>query len=47
MKKDSNKEDEKRTKAEIDVLLRRVDALPLLDSRHEDQILGYDEDGTP
>ncbi len=28
-------------------LLRRVDALPVLDSRPEEEILGYDRDGIP
>jgi antitoxin VapB len=32
---------------QIDDLLRRVDALPTLDSRSEDEILGYDERGLP
>jgi hypothetical protein len=32
---------------EIDDLLRRVDALPNLDSRAEAEILGYGEDGLP
>ena len=27
--------------------LRRVDALPVLDERSPEQILGYDEDGLP
>jgi antitoxin VapB len=33
--------------AEIDVILRRCRALPLLDDRTEDEILGYDENGLP
>ncbi len=32
---------------QIEDLLRRVDALPTLDSRPEDEILGYGEDGIP
>ncbi|MBZ5613029.1 MAG: type II toxin-antitoxin system VapB family antitoxin [Acidobacteriia bacterium] len=32
---------------QIEDLLRRVDALPSLDSRPEDEILGYGEDGIP
>ena len=32
---------------QVDDLLRRVDALPTLDSRPEDEILGYDEHGMP
>jgi antitoxin VapB len=33
--------------SQIEELLRRVDALPVLDSRPEDEILGYDEHGIP
>ncbi|MFI5101796.1 MAG: hypothetical protein ACHP9V_00345 [Terriglobales bacterium] len=33
--------------SEIEDLLRRVDALPTLDSRPEGEILGYGEDGIP
>ena len=32
---------------QVEDLLRRVDALPNLDSRPEDEILGYDEHGEP
>jgi antitoxin VapB len=32
---------------QIEDLLRRVDALPTVDSRPEDEILGYGEDGIP
>jgi len=32
---------------QIEDLLRRVDALPSLDSRSENEILGYGEDGIP
>ena len=32
---------------QIDEIMRRVDALPTLDSRPENEILGYDEDGIP
>jgi antitoxin VapB len=32
---------------QIEDLLRRVDGLPTLDSRPEDEILGYGEDGIP
>ena len=32
---------------QIDDLLRRVDALPTIDSRPDDEILGYDEHGMP
>lgn len=33
--------------SEIEDLLRRVDELPTLDSRPENEILGYGEDGLP
>ncbi len=32
---------------QVEDLLRRVDALPTIDSRSEDEILGYDEHGMP
>jgi antitoxin VapB len=32
---------------EVDDILRRVDALPTLDDRSEDDILGYDPQGLP
>jgi len=32
---------------QVEDLLRRVDALPNLDSLPEDEILGYDESGAP
>jgi antitoxin VapB len=32
---------------QVEDLLRRVDALPNLDSRTDDEILGYDENGMP
>lgn len=32
---------------QIEDLLRRVDALPTLDTRSPDEILGYDENGLP
>ncbi len=32
---------------QIEDLLRRVDALPTLDSRPEDEILAYDQGGIP
>jgi antitoxin VapB len=31
----------------LEDILRRVDALPTLDTRSEDQILGYDDHGIP
>jgi antitoxin VapB len=33
--------------AQLDDILRRVHALPILDSRSENEILGYDEHGMP
>jgi hypothetical protein len=33
--------------SEIGDLLQRVDALPTIDSRSEDEILGYGKDGLP
>ncbi len=35
------------TSASVEEILRRVDALPTLDTRSEDEILGYDEHGLP
>ncbi|HVW78358.1 MAG TPA: type II toxin-antitoxin system VapB family antitoxin [Alloacidobacterium sp.] len=32
---------------EIEALLRRIDALPVLDTRSPDEIIGYDEHGIP
>lgn len=32
---------------QIEDLLRRVDSLPTIDSRPEDEILGYDQHGLP
>jgi antitoxin VapB len=32
---------------QIEEILRRVDALPILDDRSPDEILGYDENGLP
>jgi antitoxin VapB len=33
--------------SQIDDILRRVDAMPVLDSRSADEILDYDENGLP
>jgi antitoxin VapB len=33
--------------SQVEDLLRRVDSLPTLDSRSDDEILGYDEQGMP
>jgi antitoxin VapB len=32
---------------EVDEIMQRVDALPILDDRSEDEILGYDSQGLP
>jgi antitoxin VapB len=32
---------------QVDEILRRVDALPVLDPRSPDEIIGYDEKGLP
>lgn len=37
----------KRLPEEVEDILQRMDALPTLDSRPEDEILGYDEHGLP
>ena len=33
--------------SQLEDVLRRVDALPTVDTRSEDEILGYDEQGIP
>ena len=33
--------------SQLDEILRRVDQLPVLDSRSPEEILGYDENGLP
>lgn len=38
---------EKQVSESIAEILRRVDSLPTLDTRPEDEILGYDEHGLP
>ena len=49
MTNDSRNQATEQTKEKIEIedLLRRVDSLPILDSRLEDEILGYDEQGMP
>jgi antitoxin VapB len=32
---------------QLEEILRRVDGLPVLDSRNPDEIIGYDENGLP
>jgi len=43
----NRKRREKILSGQIEDLLRRVDELPILDARPEDEILGYDEHGIP
>ena len=38
---------EKSAADQVEDLLQRLDALPSLDSRPADEILGYDKDGIP
>jgi antitoxin VapB len=38
---------ERNLRRDIDEILARVDALPELDNRSADEILGYDENGLP
>jgi antitoxin VapB len=33
--------------SQLDDILRRVDAMPTLDTRPENEMLGYDDDGLP
>jgi hypothetical protein len=47
MNSDSKKQEAEQARSEIQELLLRVDSLPILDSRTEDEILGYDEQGLP
>ena len=47
MKDDSRKHKPKRKKVNVNGLLSRVDSLPTLNPSPEDEILGYNEDGTP
>jgi len=47
MATDPKPQDLEGVKREIDEILQCVDSLPFLDSRTEDQILGYGEDGLP
>jgi antitoxin VapB len=42
-----HKRQNRRTREALLEILRRVDALPTLDTRTEDEILGYDERGVP
>jgi len=41
------KRDDRRTRKALEEILHRVDALPTLDTRSEDEILGYDQHGVP
>jgi hypothetical protein len=47
MTADHQKQDLEQTKSEIGEILRRVDSLPVLNSRTADEIIGYDEYGLP
>ncbi len=47
MTTDRQKQDFERIKSDLDEILRRVDSLPIIDSRTADEIVGYDENGTP
>ena len=38
---------DRRTRKALAEILHRVDALPTLDTRSEDEILGYDQHGVP
>jgi antitoxin VapB len=42
-----SKPNQKKLRIELDAILRRVDRLPVLDSRTPDEIIGYDEHGIP
>ena len=42
-----DKEEIEKMKSDLDEILRRVDSLPIVDSRSADEILGYDENGLP
>lgn len=47
MTTDRQKQEVERIKSELGEILRRVDSLPVLDSRSADEIIGYDEHGLP
>jgi hypothetical protein len=47
MTNEPKKQDLEQVKSEIGEILRRVDSLPVLDSRTADEIVGYDENGVP
>ena len=47
MATDSKPQDPQPIKREIDEILQRVDTLPVLDSRTEDETLRYGQDGLP
>jgi hypothetical protein len=47
MANDVHNEELEREKDDIEEILRRVDSLPVLDSRTTDEIIGYDEHGLP
>ena len=39
--------DDESLRRDLDEILARFDALPVLDTRSEDEILGYDDNGLP
>jgi antitoxin VapB len=47
LKKLRNRGRERNLMREVEDLLRRVDALPTLDTRSPDEIINYDENGLP
>jgi len=47
MTNDSPNQEVERTRRALDEILRRVDSLPVLDSRSPDEIIGYDRNGVP
>jgi hypothetical protein len=44
---DPKKEEAEGIRSNLEDILSRVDSLPILDSRKENEILGYDEHGMP
>jgi hypothetical protein len=44
---DARKQKFELKKSEIEEILRRVDSLPVIDSRTADEIIGYNEHGLP
>ncbi|MGA8270238.1 MAG: hypothetical protein WB919_01690 [Candidatus Sulfotelmatobacter sp.] len=44
---DAKKHEAQQLKDDLDEILRRVDSLPVIDSRSEDEIIGYNQYGLP